>query len=124
MQSQGVEVLHDNIDPSFGNDARNIHFALAADGVNPFKQTRSTWSMWPVTLLNYNLLPWLCTKFFFVLLALLIPGKESQGVQLAQASPRFQKRNINYNNQNTLVDNSCGKLKHLSSDPGDHKVTC
>jgi hypothetical protein len=77
MQSQGVEVLHDNIDPSFGNDARNIHFALAADGVNPFKQTRSTWSMWPVTLLNYNLLPWLCTNFFFVLLALLIPGKES-----------------------------------------------
>jgi hypothetical protein len=69
--------FHDNVDPSFGDDARNIHFALAADGVNPFKQTRSTWSTWPVTLLNYNLPPWLCTNFFFVLLALLIPGKES-----------------------------------------------
>jgi hypothetical protein len=50
---------------------------MAADGVNPFKQTRSTWSTWPVTLLNYNLPPWLYTKKFFLLLALLIPGKES-----------------------------------------------
>jgi hypothetical protein len=69
--------FHENVDPKFGTDARNIHFSLAADGVNPFKQTRSTWSTWPVTLLNYNLPPWLCTKKFFVILALLIPGKES-----------------------------------------------
>jgi hypothetical protein len=69
--------FHDNIDPTFGDDVRNIHFAMAADGVNPFKQTRSTWLTWPVTLLNYNLPPWLCTKKFFLLLALLIPGKES-----------------------------------------------
>jgi hypothetical protein len=69
--------FHENVDPDFGLEPRNIHFALAADGVNPFKQTRSTWSTWPVTLLNYNLPPWLCTKNFFVLLALLIPGKES-----------------------------------------------
>jgi hypothetical protein len=45
--------------------------------VNPFKQTRLTWSTWPVTLFNYNLPPWLCTKKFFVMLALLISGKES-----------------------------------------------
>jgi hypothetical protein len=30
-----------------------------------------------MTLLNYNLPPWLTTKKFFILLALLIPGKES-----------------------------------------------
>ena len=29
--------FHDNVDPTFRNDARNTHFALAADGVNPFK---------------------------------------------------------------------------------------
>lgn len=67
--------FHDNVDPTFANDPRNTHFALAADGVNPFKQNRSTWSTWPVLLLNYNLPPWLSTKKFFVLLALLIPGK-------------------------------------------------
>jgi hypothetical protein len=54
-----------------------VYFALAADGVNPFAQTRSTWSTWLVTLLNYNLPPWLCTKKFFILLALLILGKQS-----------------------------------------------
>ena len=69
--------FHDNVDPTFRNDARNTHFALAADGVNPFKQNRSTWSTWPVVLLNYNLPSWLSTKKFFVMLALLIPGKQS-----------------------------------------------
>ena len=65
--------FHDHVDPTFGNNAQNTHFALAADGVNPFKQNRSTWSTWPVVLLNYNLRPWLSTKKFFVL----IPGKQS-----------------------------------------------
>jgi hypothetical protein len=69
--------FHENVDPEFGSDPQNAHFALVADGVNPFKQTRSMWSTWPVTLLNYNLPPWLCTKNFFIILALLIPGKQS-----------------------------------------------
>jgi hypothetical protein len=68
--------FHRNVDPTFSADPRNAHFALAADGVNPFKQTRSTWSTWHVILLNYNLPPWLSTKKFFMLLALLIPRKE------------------------------------------------
>jgi hypothetical protein len=34
--------FHKNVDPEFRNDLRNAHFALAADGVNPFAQTRST----------------------------------------------------------------------------------
>jgi hypothetical protein len=68
--------FHDNVDPTFCNDAWNIHFVLVADGVNPFKQTRSSWSTWLVTLLNYNSTPWLCTKKFFVLLALLTLGKD------------------------------------------------
>ena len=65
------------MDPSFAGDARNVHFALAADGVKPYKQNRSSWSTWPVVLLNYNLPPWLSTKKFFIMLALLIPGRES-----------------------------------------------
>ena len=74
--------FHENVDPTFGNDPRNVHFALAADGVNPFKQNRSSWSTWPVLLLNYNLPPWLSTKKFFVLLALLIPGRQSVTCQV------------------------------------------
>ena len=69
--------FEENVDPSFVAEPRNVHFALAADGVNPYKQNRSLWSTWPVLLLNYNLLPWLSTKKFFIMLALLIPRKES-----------------------------------------------
>jgi hypothetical protein len=58
--------------PTFALDPRNVHLALAANGVNPFKPTCSKWSTWPIMLLNYNLLPWLTTNFFFILLALLI----------------------------------------------------
>jgi hypothetical protein len=71
--SEAWKHFKENIVPVFIEDARNVHFALADDGVNPFKQTRSTWSTWLVLLLNYNLLPWLCTKKFFIMLALLIP---------------------------------------------------
>jgi hypothetical protein len=75
--SRAWKHFDENVDPLFKEDPQNVHFALAADGVNPFKQSRSTWSTWPVMLLNYNLPPWLCTKKFFVMLALLIPRKQS-----------------------------------------------
>ena len=73
--------VHENVDPTFGNDPRNVHMGLAADGVNPFKLQRSSWSTWPVMLLNYNLPPWLTTKKFFIMLVLLIPGKQSVTAQ-------------------------------------------
>jgi hypothetical protein len=37
--SQAWRHFYENVDPDFGLELRNIHFALAADGVNPFKQT-------------------------------------------------------------------------------------
>jgi hypothetical protein len=79
--SKAWKHFDDNVDPSFKEDPRNVHFALAADGVNPFKQTRSTWSTWPVLLMNYNLPPWLCTKKFFIMLALLILRKQSVTIE-------------------------------------------
>ena len=69
--------VHENVDPTFGEEPRNVHMGLATDGVNPFKLQQSTWSTWPVMLLNYNIPPWLTTKKFFVMLVLLIPGKQS-----------------------------------------------
>lgn len=63
--------------PEFASEPRNIRFALATDGVNPFSVKRSTWSTWPVLLLNYNIPPWLTTKKHFILLSLIIPGKKA-----------------------------------------------
>jgi hypothetical protein len=61
----------------FSSDNRNIHLGLCADGVNPYAQKRSTHSLCPVLLLNYNIPPWLTIKFFFIMLSLLIPGPEA-----------------------------------------------
>jgi hypothetical protein len=63
--------------PEFAADPRNIRLGLAADGVNPFGEKRSTWSTWPISLINFNLPPWLATKKHFMILALIIPGPES-----------------------------------------------
>ena len=61
----------------FAKEPRILRLALALDGVNPFSNQSLSHSTWPVVLLNYNLPPWLVTKRFFVMLTLIIPGKES-----------------------------------------------
>jgi hypothetical protein len=75
--SKAWKHFEENMDPLFKEEPYNVHFVLAADGINPFKQTRSTWSTWPMLLMNYNLPPWLYTKKLFIMLALLISGKQS-----------------------------------------------
>ena len=61
----------------FECDSRNIHLGLCADGLNPHSQKRSTHSLCPVLLLNYNIPPWLTIKKFFIMLGLLIPGPDA-----------------------------------------------
>ena len=61
----------------FAFEPRNLRLGLATDGVNPFSIKRSTWSTWPVLILNYNLSPWMTTKKHFIMLSLIIPGKKS-----------------------------------------------
>ena len=61
----------------FESEGRNIHLGLCADGLNPHSQKRSTHSLCPVLLLNYNIPPWLTIKKFFIMLTLLIPGPEA-----------------------------------------------
>ncbi len=63
--------------PTFVLDVRNVHLNPAANGVNPYKLNHSTWSIWLIMLLNYNIPKWLTTKKLFMILALLIPGKKS-----------------------------------------------
>ena len=61
----------------FESDMRNVHLGLCADGLNPHSQKRSTHSLMPVLLLNYNIPPWLTIKRFFIMMVLLIPGPEA-----------------------------------------------
>ena len=74
--------VHTELEPEagnnmFGRDPRDIHLGLALDGMNPYSEKRSTQSLTPVIVFNYNLPPWMVTKKYFVMLCLLIPTKLS-----------------------------------------------
>jgi hypothetical protein len=61
--------------PKFAQEFHNLRLGLALDGVNQFWNQSNTWSTWPILILNYNLPPWLTTKKFFLMLALLFLEK-------------------------------------------------
>ncbi|KAA0043195.1 uncharacterized protein E5676_scaffold302G00300 [Cucumis melo var. makuwa] len=57
-------------------------FGLSFDGFNPFGQMSTSYSMWSVVLLPYNLSPWKCMKETNFFMSLLIPGPRSPGRQI------------------------------------------
>ncbi len=67
----------DNTWPNFAIDPHNIILGLALDGMNPYVDSSTNHSTWPILPLNYKLPPWLSIKRFFVMLTLLIPRKKS-----------------------------------------------
>ena len=95
----------------FNSEPQNIRLGLAMDGVNPFGLRSSSWSTWPVVLVNYNIPPWLAIKKGHLLLSLVVPGKHKvknmdvylaplivellelwNGIQIFDASKRFGHR--------------------------------
>src|SRR6185295_14164624 len=63
----------------FALDARNIRFGLSMDDMNPFGEMSSGHSTWPVTLCIYNLPPWLCMKWKFIMMPVFIPDPKQPG---------------------------------------------
>jgi hypothetical protein len=56
----------------FKEQPRNVRLSLAADGVNG--ELRSTYSVWPVFVINTNLPPWMLIKKEHTMLAMIVPG--------------------------------------------------
>lgn len=50
--------------PAFAADPRNVRLGLATDGFNPFGNMSSSYSLWPVIVMPYDLPPWKCMKAF------------------------------------------------------------
>ncbi|XXG41282.1 hypothetical protein AAC387_Pa01g1778 [Persea americana] len=63
--------------PEFAQETRNVRLGLASDGFNPFGNMSTSYSMWPVILMPYNLPPWMCMKEPFLMMSLVIPGPNS-----------------------------------------------
>lgn len=69
----------DRIHLDFAADPRNIKLGIATDGFNPFGNMSTSYSMWPVFVVPYNLPPWACMDQSNFMMSLLIPGPESPG---------------------------------------------
>ena len=56
-----------------------MRLGLTVDGFNPFGNMSTTYSTWPVSLIPYNLPPWMCMKRSYFMLSLLISSPTSPG---------------------------------------------
>ncbi|GKA73952.1 transposon protein, CACTA, En/Spm sub-class [Tanacetum coccineum] len=63
--------------PLFANDPRNVRLGLATDGFNPFGNLSSSYSIWPVFVVPYNLPPWKCMKDPYMFMSMLILGPKT-----------------------------------------------
>ena len=60
--------------PHFKEEPHNLKLSLAVDGVNPFGEMRSTYSAWPIFVINNNIPPWLSIKREHIILTLIVLG--------------------------------------------------
>jgi len=60
--------------PHFKEEPCNARLSLAADGVNPFAEMRSTCLVCPVFVINNNIPPWMSIKREHIMLSMIVPG--------------------------------------------------
>ena len=60
--------------PHFKQDPHNLKLSLATNGVNPFGEMRSVYSVWPIFVINNNIPPWMYIKRDHIMLALIVLG--------------------------------------------------
>ena len=60
--------------PHFKEEPRNLRLSLGADGVNPFGELRSIYSVWPVFVINNNIPPWMSIKREHIMLSMIVLG--------------------------------------------------
>jgi len=60
--------------PEFTDEPRNVRLSLATDGVNPFGELRSVYSVWPIFVINNNIPPWMSIKREHIMLTMIVLG--------------------------------------------------
>jgi hypothetical protein len=58
----------------FKDEPRNVRLSLADDGVNPFRELRSIYSVWPIFVINNNIPPWMSIKREDIMLTMIVLG--------------------------------------------------
>ena len=60
--------------PHFKEEPRNVGLSLAVDGVNPFREIRSIYSVWHIFVINNNIPPWMSIKREHIMLVMIVPS--------------------------------------------------
>ena len=60
--------------PHFKEEPRNLRISLVVDGVNPFVQMKSIYTVWPIFVINNSIPPWLSIKREHIMLSMIILG--------------------------------------------------
>jgi hypothetical protein len=58
----------------FKEEPHNVRLLLAYDGVNPFRELRSIYSVWPIFVINNNIPPWMSIKREHIMLTMIVLG--------------------------------------------------
>ena len=58
----------------FKEEPCNVRISLVDDGVNPFGELSSIYSVWHVFVINNNLPPWMSIKREHTMLEMIVPG--------------------------------------------------
>ena len=58
----------------FKDEPCNLKLSLAVDGVNPYGDLRSVYSVWPIFVINNNIPPWMCIKREHIILSIIVPS--------------------------------------------------
>jgi hypothetical protein len=58
----------------FKDEPCNVRLSLVVDSVNPFRELRSIYSVWPIFFINYNIPPWMSIKREHIMLTMIVPG--------------------------------------------------
>ena len=51
----------------FKEEPRSVRISLATDGVNPYVEKRSIYSVWPIFVINCNIPPWSIKREYIML---------------------------------------------------------
>jgi hypothetical protein len=57
----------------FKDEPRNVRLSLATDGVNPFRDLRSIYSVWPIFVIKNRIPPLMSIKREHIMLTMIFP---------------------------------------------------
>jgi hypothetical protein len=58
----------------FKDEPRNVRISLATDSVNPFRELRYIYSVWPIFVIKNSIPPWMSIKREHIMLTMIILG--------------------------------------------------